>query len=157
MSFKSYAVTTTPNGSLLLEDPQPLVLSGPNGLIARFILSAGERAHSRWTLCPGELHAAALPGLQTGARMIVFEQSTAAESEMLVLDAIYGTSAERTEMMFSFHAVDVTTRVPVVVVCERTDGTTYIEELTLEGGVFAPAAHWNWRRPHLHLGGVVCG
>jgi hypothetical protein len=156
MSFKSYAVTALPEGGLLLDDPQPLVFSGRHGLIARFVLSAGERAQSRWALCAGELHALSSPALQLGERMIVFEQSEDNAIELLALKVIQGCSAERTEMMFSFEALHVLRRAPRLCVEELDTGRTYIEELSLEGGVYAPAASWHWRRPHLALGGVLC-
>lgn len=157
MSFKSYAVTTLPDGSLLLDDPQPLVFSGRQGLIARFVLSAGERAQNRWALCSGELHALSSPALQMGERMIVFEQAEENALELLALKMIHGCSAERTDMMFSFQGLRVRTRAPRLCVEGTDTRRTYVEELSLEGGVFALAASWHWRRPHLALGGVLCG
>jgi hypothetical protein len=157
MSFKSYEISALPDGSLRLHDPEPLVFSGKNGLIARFVLTAGERAQERWMLSPGELHAVAIPDLPSASRLIVFEPAAHDRAELLELDVIHGTSGERTEMMFAFHALDVEARLPSLVVRRRSDNTTYIEELSLEGGAFAPAGTWRWRRPHLALGGVVCG
>lgn len=157
MSFKSYAVTALPDGSLLLDDPQPLVFSGRQGLIARFVLSAGERAQSRWALCAGELHALSSPALQLGERAIVFEQAEENSIELLALKMIHGCSAERTDMMFSFQGLRVLTRSPQLCVEGLDTRRTYVEELSLEGGVFAPGASWHWRRPHLALGGVLCG
>jgi hypothetical protein len=157
MSFKSYAVTPLPDGSLLLDDPQPLIFSGRHGLIARFVLSAGERARARWALCAGELHALSSPALQVGERMIVFEQAEENAIELLALKVVQGCSAERTEMMFSFQALHVLSRAPRLCVEELDTGRTYVEELSLEGGVYAPAASWHWRRAHLALGGVLCG
>lgn len=157
MSFKSYAFQGQPDGSLWLGDPQPLVFSGRQGLIARFVLAAGGRAEKPWRLCPGELHTLATPALQLHERLIVFEQTENETLELLVLEAVHGVSTERTDMMFRFRPLEVLSRAPQLHVRHFDGGKVYTEELSLEGGLMAPAASWHWRRPHLALGGVVCG
>jgi len=157
MSFKSYATSIQPDGSLLLDDPQPLVFSGKHGLIARYVLGAGSRAEGPWRLCPGELHALATPRLQLRNRTILFEQADHDTLELLALEAIHGVSAERTEMMFRFRPLRLLSHAPVLHVTDADGGIVYTEELALEGGVSAPAGSWHWRKPHLAIGGVVCG
>lgn len=157
MSFKSYATRAQSDGALILDDPQPLVFSGRHGLIARFVLEAGERASQPWQLGPGELHALAASTLRGSDRVIVFEQAEDAELELLALEAVHGISTERTEMMFLFKPLRVVSGGVPLRVQPASGKKTYTEGLTLEGGAFAPMASWRWRRPHLALGGVVCG
>ncbi len=157
MSFKSYATSQLPDGSSVLTDPQPLVLSGRHGLIARFVLGAPKRAAERWALCPGELQALAAPPLMAGERMIVFEQAKDAALEVLALETIHGISSDRTDMMFAFRPLRVLERSPAFRVGDAPGRRTYMEELALEGGVHAaPSANWRWREAHLALGGVIC-
>lgn len=157
MSFKSYATQALPDGSLVLEDPQPLIFSGKQGLIARFVLAEGDRAQEAWRLCAGEVHALAAPMLQTGERMIVFEQTEGDTLELLVLEAIHGVSTKQTEMLFTFRPLVVLSRTPRLCARHAEGGKIYSERLSLDGGALAPAASWRWQKPHLALGGVVCG
>lgn len=157
MSFKSYAFCRDSDGSQVLSDPEPLVFSGRQGLIARFVLGTAKRTEQPWRLCPGELHALALPALQLRERLIVFEQAEANTLELLVLEDIHGLSHERTEMMFRFRPLRLLGCVPQLRVGEPAANRVYTEELSLDGGVTAPTASWRWRRTHLALGGVVCG
>jgi hypothetical protein len=157
MSFKSYAIHVQPDGSLHLDDPHPLVFSGRNGLIAKFVRATPERASEPWILVPAELHALASPELVVVRRMIVFEQTEENKVERLMLESVRGISTDQTEMMFTFR--------PLVAVAGGASGPgwkvnagkAYTEGLELEGGVSAPRASWRWGRPHLALGGVVCG
>ncbi|HEY0944761.1 MAG TPA: hypothetical protein VGD81_05820 [Opitutaceae bacterium] len=157
MSFKSYAMHAQPDGCAWLDDPQPLVFSGRHGLIARFVLKAGERAARPWQVRTDELHALEPFLFTPGERVIVFEQTEDEELELLALEAVHGVSTERTEMMFLFRPLLVLSRKSGLCVKPAPAKKTYTEGLTLEGGVFAPMASWRWRRPHLALGGVVCG
>ena len=156
MSFKSYLIRPSGAG-LALVDPQPLVFSGRQGLIARFVTAERERAFRQWCLGGAELHGLASPPLSGSGRMIVFEQIEEDAVELLTLESVRGVSSERTDMMFTFRPLRVVHRTPALVVEAVTGGLTYTEELTLDGGVLALAAQWRWRRPHLALGGVVCG
>ncbi|MGA3006844.1 MAG: hypothetical protein ABSE59_03020 [Opitutaceae bacterium] len=157
MSFKSYATHALPDGSLLLQDPQPLVFSGRKGLIAKFVLASAECANGRWQLGPAELHALALLERDGQQRMIVFEQMDQTTLELLALESIYGVSTERTEMLFMFKPLVVVTCGASLQVRRPSTDKIYTEGLELEGGMLAPTASWHWGRPHLALGGVVCG
>lgn len=154
MSFKSYALHSQPDGTWAIDDPEPLVLSGRHGLIARFVQSNPERAGRPWALCPGELHALAFPERLLRDRAIFFEQLTGDGLRLQRLQGIHGVSGRRTEMMLSFS--------PVTMVCSghprkirRAAGQIYNEGLELDGGVLAPTGSWRWGRPHLAIGSVV--
>jgi len=155
MSFKSYALHPQPDHTLLLADPQPLVFSGPQGLIARFVLSDPERAGEPWKLCAGELHALAFPSLLVRERAIFFEQANGGALELQWLQGVQGISGQRTEMMFSFSPLTVVRSRGALVILPPTSDCTYNEGLQLEGGVLLPDGSWHWGRPHLALGGVV--
>jgi hypothetical protein len=142
---------------LALFDPQPLVFSGRQGLIARFVLGEPKRAASPWKLCPGELHALAFADTLVRDRLIVFEESEETSRSLMWLQEVHGVSAARTEMLFSFVPLIVEDRELTPVVCRAIPYRIYREELVLDGGVFAPAGGWRWTRPHLALGGVVLG
>jgi hypothetical protein len=155
MSFKSYALHPQPDHTLVLQDPQPLVFSGPHGLIARFVLSDPARASDPWKLCAGELHALAFPSLLVRDRAIFFEQTAGNKLELQWLQCVQGVSGRQTEMMFSFSPLTVVHSVGSLVVRPPTSDCTYNEGLQLEGGVLSPNGSWHWGRPHLSLGGVV--
>lgn len=157
MSFKSYAQTIQPDGRWMLSSPLPLVFSGQNGLIARFIAREKYRAAAPWKLCPGELHSMALPGDLVRERIIVFEQSDGGGLELMWLQGVRGISAETTEMLFSFTPLTVDQARPFIVVKTPNAACSYGEDLTLDGGVSNPNGTWKWKKPHLALGGVKLG
>ena len=156
MSFKSYAIHSTIDELITLEDPQPLVFSGRHGLIAKFVLSEKNRAMRPWKLCVGEIHAIAFPATLLHDRAIVFEQSEDANRSLMWLQSISGISNSKTEMMFSFIPLAVLTQNPLTARRAAVD-RTYGEDLMLDGGVLSPDGSWHWRKPHLALGGVVLG
>jgi hypothetical protein len=155
MSFKSYALHPQPDRTLALEDPQPLIFSGPQGLIARFVLSDPARASEPWKLCTGELHALAFPSLLVRDRGILFEQASDGVLGLQWLQCVQGISGRRTEMIFSFSPLTVVRSRGSLVILPPTSDCTYNEGLQLEGGVLSPDGSWHWGRPHLALGGVV--
>ena len=158
MSFKSYAsFSHAGDGSLVLHDPQPLVLSGRNGLIARFVAAEAGRADRPWKLCPADLHRLASPSLAAAGRHIVFEQTAEAQLELLLLQSVTGVSTEHTDMIFAFETLVVEAPSPHLRVRLPAQRRVYTEELSLEGGVLTPGGSWHWRKPSLALGGVVCG
>ena len=157
MSFKSYARTIQPDGRWMLSAPQLLVFSGKKGLIARFVGQEKQRASMAWKLSPEELHALALPAAPGRDRVVVFEQTDASGLELMWLQYVRGISAETTEMLFSFTPLRVEHVQPLLLVREPNAACTYGEDLTLDGGVTNPAGSWNWRKPHLALGGVKVG
>lgn len=155
MGFKSYAYREQPDGSLALDDPQPLVLSGANGLIARYVVANGEKARGPWKLCPGELHTLALVDALVRDRVIVFELVEDGTLELLELQGINGVSGERTDLMVSFSPLIVLQTAGPLIVRRSEINRTYGEDLTLDSGVDAPKGKWRWTKPHLSLGGVV--
>ena len=157
MSFKSYATHTLPDGSLHLQDPHPLVFSGRDGLIAKFVQASPARASEPWILEPAELHALAVPALVAAQRVIVFEQTEEHRVERLMLESVRGLSTDRTEMMFTFRPLVAVTGGAGEPSWKVNTAKAYTEGLELEGGVSALNATWRWGQPHLALGGVVCG
>ncbi len=156
MSFKSYAIRSEDDEHVVLDDPQPLVFSGRNGLIARFVLAEKERAMKPWKLCVGELHAIAFPAGLVHDRAIVFEQAEDMERSVMWLQSVSGISNAKTEMMFQFMPLVVVSQNPLTVRLKGAD-KAYGEDLMLDGGVLNPTGSWVWKKPHLALGGVVVG
>lgn len=156
MSFKSYTIRSVTNDLITLDDPKPLMFSGRNGLIAKFVLSEKDRAMRPWKLCVGEVHALAFPAKLLHDCAIVFEQSEDADRSLMWLQSISGISNAKTEMMFSFMPLAVVSQNPLMVRRASVD-RAYGEDLMLDGGVLSPNGPWNWKKPHLALGGVVLG
>lgn len=157
MSFKSYRATPTENG-FELDQPRPLVFSGPAGLIARYVQANPHDAGGPWKLCPGQLHALAMPDLLVRDRMIIFEDSHEDGVDCQWLQEIRGVSNTSTEMMFCFTPLQVVGRhADKITVTETKPRRTYAEDLSLDGGVLKPKGSWHWKKPHLALGGVVLG
>ncbi|MBK9991593.1 MAG: hypothetical protein IPP19_12845 [Verrucomicrobia bacterium] len=156
MSFKSYAIRSTDYDLITLDDPQPLMFSGRNGLIAKFVLSEKNRAMNPWKLCVGEIHAIAFPAKLLHDRAIVFEQAEDSERTLMWLQSISGISNSKTEMMFSFTPLAVVNQNLLTVRRSAVD-RSYGEDLMLDGGVLSPEGPWHWKKPHLALGGVVLG
>ena len=157
MSFKSYAQTIQPDGRWMLSNPQPLMFSGANGLIARFVTREKARAAVAWKLSPDDLHAMALLGDPGRTRVVVFEQADGGGLELMWLQNVRGISAETTEMLFSFTPLTVDLVHPMIVVKAPNASCAYGEDLTLDGGVSNPNGSWKWKKPHLALGGVKLG
>lgn len=156
MSFKSYVAHATADGAFTLTDPKPLVFSGVNGLIARFVLTNKTRAGSPWKLCPGELHALAFAEqLVHGDRVIIFEQFDEGALEAQQLQCVQGISTAKTEMMFTFLPLIVLRETGPITMRYQDTKRTYSEDLTLDAGVLSPQGGWRWTKPHLALGGVV--
>jgi hypothetical protein len=155
MSFKSYAFRALPDGALEFTDPQPLVFSGRNGLIALFVKSQPALAAEPWKIGADELHALAFPAGIPGERALVFEEATENTLELQWLQSIHGVSAARTEMLFSLLPLIVEHASPPIQVRRPAIDRTYGEELILDGGVDALDGPWRWCKPHLALGGVV--
>ncbi|MFT3869467.1 MAG: hypothetical protein QM715_13515 [Nibricoccus sp.] len=156
MSFKSYAIRPDSDNLIIFEDPQPLVFSGRNGLIAKFVLGEKERAMQAWKLCVGEIHAIAFPAGLVRNRAIVFEQTEDIDRSLMSLQSISGISNSKTEVMFQFVPLAVVAQSPLTVRRGKVE-CTYGEDLMLDGGVLNPVGSWKWRKPHLALGGVVMG
>jgi hypothetical protein len=156
MSFKSYAIHSTRADLITLDDPQPLMFSGRNGLIAKFVLSEKDRAMRPWKLCVGEIHAIAFVEKLVRDRAIIFEQSEDSARSLMWLQSIAGISNAKTEMMFSFTPLAVVGQNPLTVRRGAVD-CSYGEDLMLDGGVLNPDGPWHWKKPHLALGGVVLG
>jgi len=156
MSFKSYAIRSAHDDLITLDDPEPLVFSGRNGLIAKFVLAEKDRAMNPWKLCVGEIHAIAFAAKLVHDRAIVFEQAEDSERSLMWLQSISGISNAKTEMMFSFIPLAVLSQNPLTVRRASID-RTYGEDLMLDGGVLSPNGPWHWKKPHLALGGVVLG
>lgn len=156
MSFKSYAIRSIIDDVIVLDDPKPLIFSGRNGLIAKFVLSEKDRAMKPWKLCVGEIHAIAFAAKLVHDRAIVFEQAEDSERSLMWLQSISGISNAKTEMMFSFTPLAVVAQNPLAVQRPAVD-RTYGEDLMLDGGVLSPDSPWHWKKPHLALGGVVLG
>ena len=156
MSFKSYAIRSEADGLVVLDDPQPLVFSGRNGIIAKFVLSEKDRAMSPWKLCVGEIHSIAYVAGLVHDRAIVFEQAEDQERSVMWLKSVSGISNSKTEMMFQFVPVAVVSQAPLTVRLAGAD-KAYGEDLMLDGGVLSPNGSWHWKKPHLALGGVVVG
>lgn len=157
MSFKTYAIHVQPDGTLGLDDPHPLRFSGPKGLIAKFVLTCWQRGEERWQLSSAELHALASPEWKNRQRLIVFEQSEETKLERLAVESVQGISTQQTDMMFTFRPLQAVARVGDVATWRARSDKTYTEGLMLEGGVSGPTGSWRWGRPHMALGGVVCG
>lgn len=157
MSFKSYRATPVDEG-FELDQPRPLVFSGHAGLIARYISANPQAAAEPWKLCPGELHALAMPDLLVRDRMILFEDSHEEGVDCQWLQEVRGISSDTTEMMFCFTPLQIVGRqADKLIVCELQPRRTYAEDLSLDGGVMKLKGTWHWKKPHLSLGGVVLG
>ncbi len=158
MSFKSYAsCSCSGDNALVFSDPQPLVLSGRQGLIARFVQAEPVLADRPWRLSPEDLHRLANASLHAAGRQIVFEQTEDAQLELLLLQSVTGVSSDHTDMIFAFETLIVVERGPTLKVRPPSQRRVYTEELSLEGGVLCLRGTWHWRKPALALGGVVCG
>ena len=156
MAFKNYHLVPAESGTWWLDAPEPVVLSGPNGLIARYVLADRKRAASPWQLTPLELlRLAGAPHPET--RWIVFEQAESDGLRLSRLERISGISAAKTEMLLTLSPFAVIQAGPALFVRQPPDGRSWSEELALEGGAFSPSGTWRWCLRSLNVGATVLG
>jgi hypothetical protein len=156
MAFKNYHFIPAGPGAWWLDAPQPFVLSGPNGLIARHVLADRERAASPWLLMPQDLlRMAGSPHPET--RWIVFEQAENEELRISRLERVAGISSAQTELLLTLSPFSVVRAGPALFVKQPPDGRSWSEELALDGGAQAPSGTWCWRTRALNIGATVIG
>src|SRR6266568_4026829 len=78
MAFKCYQVTSAGHRCWQLNAPEPLLLSGRHGLIARHVLANRDRAGTPWQLTPADLLRLVEPPRAADC-WIIFEQAEATE------------------------------------------------------------------------------
>ena len=156
MAFKSYLVTPAADGGRQLTAPEPLVLSGRHGLIARHVLADPERASRPWLLLPDDLlRLMAIP--PRGPSWIVLEQTEGTDLRLSRLEKITGVSNDQTEILLTLTPLSVIRRSPILTARELASGRAWREELALDSGAFSRAGHWRWCNRPLNIGATVVG
>lgn len=157
MPFKSYFITTLPNGTERLTQPQPIRFSGSIGLVARHLNDIKPAESARWSLEESEwLDLAGQP--PSDSRWIVFEQI---ENDRLCLSRVNRINGMvcggQTELLVMMSPLTVLTSEPTVVVAVPNGGRAWSEELALDGAPGRSGATWSWCERTLHVGSAVFG
>lgn len=170
MPFLSYQATPADNGGWLLEEPLPLIFSGRNGIIARYVkTSLGPDSDNLcWTLLPDDIQALMeppSPPLQPPAdnvRWMVFVQKEGDHLRLSRILRIRGTSNRQTELLFTFSPLHPAPSSDDVesdqhLVQEPSHARQWSEELALNGGIASLDDTWTWHVRELNLGAAVIG
>jgi len=157
MAFKSYLITELPNDTWRLTHPEPIRLSGRQGLVARHLCALNPAETARWSLADTDWlrFVAAEPA---DSRWIVFEQC---EEDHLCLSRVLRinglVSGGQTELLLTLSPLEVVTTVPGLIVSVPARGRAWSEELALDGAPDRPSAPWSWCERALHVGAAVLG
>ncbi len=157
MAFKSYLITSLPNGAWRLSHPEPIRLSGRQGLVARHLCARDPSDTARWSLEDTDWLRFVMPE-PVGSRWIVFEQN---EDDHLCLSRVLRIngliSGGQTELLLILSPLTVVTALPDLIVSVPAGGRSWSEELALDGAPDRPAAPWSWCERALHVGAAVLG
>jgi hypothetical protein len=156
MGFKSYRIAPSGPKCWRLDAPEPLMLSGRFGLIARHVLADPLRAARPWQLTAEELLRLSQP-TPAADRWIVFEQVEGANLHLSRLERLAGVSGHETELLATFAPLLVLARGAGLSVEEPAVTRCWTEGLALDGGAHAPGAPWHWCSRPLNLGTTVLG
>ena len=158
MGFKSYRFTVQPNDSWLLDDPQPLRFSGPNGLIAQWYrLHRLELSDGPWIVPAAGWLSLTFSEAESAQRWIVFEQTATGTRQLARLERIHGQFATETRIMMQFRPLKCINVAPSLVVSEPAASCSWSEELSIDGGGLSAACTWRWLAPKLGFASVVAG
>ena len=158
MGFKSYRFTEQSDDAWLLDDPQPLRFSGPNGLIAQWYrihrLELDERpwlvtAHG-WLALAFDIEAAE-------SRWIVFEQTEGSTRKYARLERINGKFGAETRIMMQFKPLESSPGTIPLIVREPARSAGWSEEVSIDGGSGSDGCTWRWMTPKLSFASVVAG
>ena len=158
MGFKSYRFTVQPNDSWLLDDPQPLRFSGPNGLIAQWYrLHRLELSDGPWIVPAAEWLSLTFNAAESAQRWIVFEQAEGGVRKFARMERINGQFGSQARIMMLFKPPQCTAGTMPLVVSEPARGCGWSEELSIDGGCGSEGCTWRWRAPQLGFASVVGG
>lgn len=157
MGFKSYRYTTRPNDSWVLDQPEPLRFSGPQGLIAQWYrLNQMEIGDEHWLVPGREWLSLAFGAEESAKRWIIFEQAEGGVRKIARLDRISGKFGSQTRIMMQFKPLQSLGAAPLTVV-EPECVCGWGEELSIDGGCGSESCTWRWMAPQLGFASVVAG
>ncbi len=158
MGFKTYRCTKTDDQSWLLDMPEPLRFSGPNGLIARWYRSHKSEFDSR----PWMMSAAAWIEMDFGLtrsneRWILLEQIVNHVPRYDRLEAINGIFGSETRLVLQFSPLEKVSDSPHLILRDPKKACGWGEELSIDGGDGSSTCSWRWKAPKLGFSSVQVG
>ena len=158
MGFKAYRFTTRPNDSWVLDQPEPLRFSGPQGLIAQwFRLNRLEIGDAPWLVPAREWLSLAFGAAESGRRWIIFEQAEGGVRKYARLERINGKFGSQTRIMMQFKPLQSVGLAMPLIVVEPECVCGWGEELSIDGGTGSESCSWRWMAPQLGFASVVAG
>lgn len=157
MGFKAYRFTNQPNDSWLLEAPEPLRFSGPQGLIAQWYRANRLECEGTWMVPAREWLALAFGAAEAAKRWIVFEQADGGVRKYARLERINGQFGTQTRIMMQFRPLQCTLGAMPLTVVEPECVCGWSEELSIDGGSESESCTWRWMAPQLGFASVVAG
>jgi len=158
MGFKSYRVTAQTDDTWLLDAPEPLRFSGPNGLIAQWYrLHRLELDDKPWLVTSHGWLALAFDIEEAESRWIVFEQTDGNVRKYARLERINGQFGTGTRIMMQFRPLETATSAFPLYVREPARCSGWSEELSIDGGSSSDGCTWRLMAPKLGFASVVAG
>ena len=157
MAFKSYSITSLPDGNRQLAEPMPVRFSGRQGLVARHLSALNPPESVRWSLEDTEWLGLAAQEPAKG-RWIIFEQMEDGKLNLSRVNRINGMiSGGQTELLFMMSPLTLISAADGLVVSVPSGGRAWSEELALDGAPRREGAAWSWCERALHVGSAVFG
>lgn len=158
MGFKTYRFTPQPNDSWVLDCPEPLRFSGPQGLIAQWYrLNRLDRGDGPWLVPARDWLALAFGAAEAAQRWIIFEQAEAGVRKLARLERINGKFGSQTRLMMQFTPLQSVGESPPLIVIEPEFVCGWGEEMSIDGGSGSESCSWRWVSPQLGFASVVAG
>jgi hypothetical protein len=153
MAFYLTHATPTPDAGWVFNDETKVRLAGPEGPLARHILSLPGDSNGEWNLSSGELIALLPPAPHSGPEtpLLLWDSGEPDTYPMRVLH-FSGVSREfETELLVHMELLE-----PVNSHLRGTGRVTN-EALRLMGGRLTPKARWVWSAPKMSIGSTIVG
>lgn len=153
MAFYLTHATPTPNGGWVFNDETKVRLAGPDGPLARHILSLPGNSNGEWSLASGEIIALlpASPASGEETTLLLWDSGEPESHPSRVLH-FSGISREfETELLVHMELLE-----PVGSVLRGTGRVTN-EALRLTGGRLTPKGKWIWSAPKMSIGSTIVG
>lgn len=158
MGFKAYRFTPRADDAWVLEQPEPLRFSGPQGLIAQWYrLNRMEIGDSPWLVSAREWLSLAFGAEESARRWILFEQSEGNARKLARLDRIHGKFSSQTRIMMQFKPLQSAAAGQPLVVVEPECVCAWGEELSIDGGSGSESCTWRWMAPQLGFASSTVG
>lgn len=164
MGVHLYQKTTSDENMVSLSHLQSIRLSGPNGIVAKFLGSHPDEDLELWKLNPDEI--GELVGQSAGDKTLIFSshfEITGKPSFSLIRNLSGKSSIMDTELLMMLQPIgDITFSQPfsdypqTIEYPETQKLETFFESILIKGGASKLDHSWKLAPPKMQIGGIIC-